>query len=271
MNSGRVLMRLCAALLVAGVANACTNDRGATRSVAGPFAAADVVEGAGIHGRLTRTLRQMGPGGSVRAESTTTEAFDAQVRGGRARANGLGMLVAVTGARPVTRQPVSFTDSAGHRHQIEFEGGAPGEPIRGLRALLDGQPVARVEFTWRRTGRGFILAHRSSTFFARDGNEVAREDLTADATEIASAGTRKNRLASLAGTVGEVALPAPLMAEEANCFTAWFAYAVASLGVVVYGQALFAQWWNPKAWIAFGGAVVVWDKTLDTYLDCMVA
>jgi hypothetical protein len=271
MNSGRVLVRLTAALLVAGIANACTNDRGATRSVAGPFASADVREGASIHGRLTRSLRLLGPGGSVRAESTTTEAFDAQVQNGKAKANGRGLLVALTGVRPVPRQPVSFTDSTGHRHQIEFESGAGGEPLRALRALLDGRLIARVEFTWRRAGRGFILAQRASTFFAPDGSEAAREDIATDMTEIAGAGAPRRGLASLAGSVGAAALPTPLVAEEATCFTVWFAYAVASLGVVIYGEALVATWWNPKSWLAFGVAVGVWDKALDAYLDCMMA
>jgi len=45
MNTGRVLLRLTAALVVAGIVGACTRDGGSTRSVAGPRALAEVSEG----------------------------------------------------------------------------------------------------------------------------------------------------------------------------------------------------------------------------------
>jgi hypothetical protein len=269
MNSARVLVRLTAALLVAGIANACASDRGSSRSVAGPFAPNEVADGAVVHGRLTRTLRLLGPDGSVRAESTTTEAFDATVVRGRA-ATDHGPLVALAMTRPASRQPVAFTDSAGRRHQIEFERGGDGEPVR-LRASLDGRPIVRVEFTWRRAGHGFVLAHRSTTFFGRDGREAAREDLTTEGTEIASAGPLRRGLASLAAGIGAAAIPEPLAAVMVNCLTQWIYYGFASLGVAASAAGVLEQPWNPRMWIAFGAAVGVWDKTLDALLDCMVA
>jgi hypothetical protein len=269
MNSARILVRLSAALLVAGIVNACTGDRGAARSVAGPFASADVVEGANVHGRLTRTFRQLGPGGAVRAESAVTEEFDAPVERGRARID-RGPLVALTAPKPVPGRPAAFTDSAGHRHEIEFEAGAPGEPLRGVRALIDGQQFAHVEFAWRRTGHGFVLAHRAATFFARDGSAVASEDISVDATEVASAESPKRRAASLAAILGAVVLPAPLMAEMVDCFSANFYYMGASLGVAVGIVAVLGMPYNPKAWLGLIGAIKVWDATLEDAMACWI-
>ncbi len=274
MNSGRVLLRLTAALLVAGIANACSSDRGATRSVAGPGDAFDIREGAGIHGRLTRTLRVLDPDGTVRAESTTTAAFDAQVVGGKAAANGEGPLLAIMGTRPVPRRPISFTDSAGHRHEIQFEGGDNGAPVRAVRATLDGRPFAHVDFAWRRQGHGFLLAQRTTTFYGSDGRAVAREDQDADVQEVASAGVLERGVVALSTAVRAVALPrlleAATMQAGGGCGGAWIEYLFASLGVAVAMTVVTEAWWLPISWTALGAAIGVWDKALDAVLPCMI-
>jgi hypothetical protein len=271
MKSGMKLLLVAAALGVAGLANACSRDTDATRSLAGPHVAGDITEGARVRGHLTRTLQAMGPGGAVRAESTTTESFEARVPDDKGAVESRGPLVALARARPAPRVPVSFTDSAGHRHEIAFESGADGEPARAVRTSLDGRPFARVEFTWRHAGRGFILAHRSSTFFARDGSPAAREEVTADVSDVASAGALERGAASLAGGVRELVLPTTLLAspvEMVNCLTASVYYVFASLGVAVGITAVLEQPWNPKAWLFLGGAIKAWDSALDAVLPC---
>lgn len=274
MNSGRVLLRLTAALLVAGIANACSSDRGTTRSVAGPGDASDIREGAGIHGRLTRTLRVLGPDGAVRAESTTTAAFDAQVVGGKAEANGEGPLLAIMGTRKAPRQPISFTDSAGHRHEIRFEGGDNGEPVRAARVTLDGRAFAHVDFTWRRQGHGSLLTQRSTTFYGPDGSPAAREDQTTDVQEVASVGVLERGVVALSTAVRAVALPTLLEAATVQsgggCAGAWIEYAFASLGVAVAMTVVTEAWWLPISWSALGIAIGAWDKALDAVLPCMI-
>jgi hypothetical protein len=270
MKSGMKLLLVAAALGVAGLANACSRDSDVSR-LAGPPVAGEITEGARVRGHLARTLQTLGPGGAVRAESTTTESFDVRVPDGKGAVESRGPLVALARARPAPRVPVSFTDSAGHRHEIAFESGADGDPVRAVRTSLDGRPLARVEFAWRHAGRGFILAHRASTFFARDGSPVAREEVTTDVSDVASAGALERGAASLAAGVRDAVLPSLLLAGPmvmVDCVTASIYYVFASLGVAIGIVAVLEQPWNPKAWFGLGAAIKLWDSALDAVIPC---
>lgn len=264
-------MRLAAAVLAAGLAGACAREAGMPRTVTGPRMAG-VREGVAIHGRLTRRIQALGADAAGRAGSVMTRAFDAEVREGRAVARDNGPLVAVSSAPNGSREPVSVTDSAGHRHEFIAEGGH-GAPPTAIRVLVDGRALARLEFAWRRSGDGFVLAHRVTTFYGRDGAAVAREVLSVELTD--DQASLRRTAERVAGVMASAVLPSVLMAspvEMVDCFTAFVAYSSAS-GLVIYtADRLIMKPISLKNWVAFLGAAATWSAAFDTYINaCSLA
>ena len=266
MNNVRKFLLVAAAVVAAGGVGAC-RDGGAGLAGTGT---GEVVAGARVRGRLTRTIQVLGPEGAVRAESTTTAPFDAAVRDGTPEL--AGPLVAVASASALRTAPYAFEDSAGHTHTIAFERGAAGEPPRVIRATIDGQAFANVELTWRHAGRGFVLARRTSAFFGGDGRTVAREDETAAVDQVVGPGVASRVSGGLRNLACRALLPARLEAATvaAECFSQILYYAGASLAVSIGVFAIAAEPWNLKLWAGEITAIGLWDTALDNMLNCLM-
>ncbi len=264
------MVLVAGALASAALAAGCSEERsrGAGALVA-TREEGSVVEGARIQGRLTRSIQLLSSGGAARAESLPTESFDTRVQHGAAAVLGHGALVALT-VRLEPARPLSFVDSAGHRHQLVFESGLDGEPPRAVQASLDGRMLARSEFEWQRSGHGFILRHRSTTVFARGGSPSVREDMSVEGERVASTGADIHTPATPAGQATLVHV-APAAQMLPFCYAEQIYYAFASLAVSVAWETLTRMPYDPKVWVAMGAAIKLWDGALTDLLNCWVS